>query len=965
MAGEDVTISIGGTAAGAVAAATQANAAVGSISAVLDSLGVSAAAADNRMAVLAASMGEMGDAGVAAGAALDALQGALGTTSAGGATATDALNQLTAAMQQQHDTNMVMQDALDALGPAYADQAAEFLNAATSADDYSARLSYLQAQIQLTTDAQQQNNAAMAENAGGAGALGDAMGGLTGIVAGAISTFAGMMILQTVTGLLNDATTAAENFGQAMFDLNNTVQKEQTSWGYLLGGGGQNGIADASQLMNWSKTASYGVPYTRQDMLQAMTNLMTMPGGLGNQQIEQYLPILADIGATRAPNQSLGQITQAIMGAEMGYSRMLRYDLHINPADLEKYGLIIKKGTEKIENPTQLLPALEGWANANGYGGAAQKISTTTWWGEWSSFIDRIQNFQLTAGGSMFGALQTDLNNLSAWMDKNAGTINTVATDLGNLVGAVVHLGTVSLGSLFKGLQDSGAGESVLKMMDALTGMLGGKGATKGSESLFYTIGKDIGDFVTMIANSGPKIQQFAKTLDGLTAPLRSWDTGALKNIEAAWKNFTASLTPGELKDLEKAIVGIVIGLGYLGSIGPLAVLNGIALALNLMAVGMHELNGLWDAGKAGASALGTALSGLGHWLGQVGGDIASAGKSVGNWFASLPGDAERALSGLGKSIANDVHNFTKPFSDFGDWLYNHNYYVKDFVDAIPKALARIQHDAESALHDYEGMLEGAWTNIKATAQRAWGEVETNIISPVERVFGWVEQRLTQARNWLQNEWNTVVKDAQKAWQQFENAISGEVHTIEQDVQTVINKIEAPFKDLATSIYNAGKNLMDMLTKGIEDNAKKVWDAVQKVASGISKNLGFHSPTEEGPGRDADTWMPNMMRLLSSGIEQHIPLVAQASRNAAESIHNNMGGYGGLALAGAPGGGSSVSNSSTYTASAALGGVHIYGANDEAVSAAIAAAAKASGEQANRLLHQPGGFRQFGQVGSR
>jgi hypothetical protein len=693
---------------------------------------------------------------------------------------------------------------------------------------------------------------------------------------------------------------------------------------------------------------------------------MTMPGGLGNSQIEQYLPILADIGATRAPNQSLAQITQAIMGAEMGYSRMLRYDLHINPADLEKYGLIIKKGTEKIENPTQLLPALEGWANANGYGGAAQKISTTTWWGEWSSFIDRIQNFQLTAGGSMFGALQTDLNNLSAWMDKNAGTINTVATDLGNLVGAVVHLGTVGLGSLFKGLQDSGAGDAVLKVMNAVTGLIGGKGADKGTQSLFFTIGKDIGGFVTTLVNDGPKIQQAVGWVKQVMAPLRNIEMGSLQNVAAAWKNLMAALTPGDKEAIKTFLTDLLVALAYMGASGPVAVINGIALAINLMALGVHELNGLWNAGVAGVQWLGAALGGLGKWLGQVGGDIASTGKHIVDWFKSLPGDAQRELAKLGKAFEDEVGKFTKPFENFGHWLYDHNYYVKDVVDAWPKMLAFIKKDFEKDLHEIESSLQGTWQNIKSTAQRAWNEVDTVIVQPVQRAFAWLEQRVGQARQWLQGEWNTVTGDVAKAWQKFESAISGEIKTVEKDVQQIIDKIEQPFKDLATRIYNAGKHLMEMLAKGIEDDGKKVWDAVQHVASGISKNLGFHSPTEEGPGRDADIWMPNMMRMLAGGIERDIPLVAQASRSAAASIHNGFGGFGALAAGAGAGGGSTVNNStSSYMASAALGGVHIYGANAMEVDAAIAASQKAAGESANLLLRQPGGFRQFGQVGSR
>ena len=54
--------------------------------------------------------------------------------------------------------------------------------------------------------------------------------------------------------------------------------------------------------------------------------------------------------------------------------------------------------------------------------------------------------------------------------------------------------------------------------------------------------------------------------------------------------------------------------------------------------------------------------------------------------------------------------------------------------------------------------------------------------------------------------------------------------------------------------------------------------------------LGFSSPTKEGPGKDADKWMPNMMQMFSQGIKQNLPDIEGAVNLTANTLSgvNNL-----------------------------------------------------------------------------
>lgn len=706
--GDDVVIGIGGDSGGAIAATEEAAAGLGGLQTAFIA---TAGAADDTNTALAGLSSAM--AGSTSGATQ--LQTALaGTqeaaTGVGGAqlTATDALNQMTAAMQLQHDTNVTLQDAVDTLGASYADQAAAFLGAASSADDYSARLGFLQAQIQLATDAQDEMNATMAEGGGAAGFLGDAFDGLTGMVTQAVATFGGMLILQTVIGLFQDASNAVSDFAQQMFQLNETVQQDQTSWNYLEGGGA-TGASLSQQLMTWTKTASMSMPYTRQDMLSAMTNMLTMPGGgMNNSQIEQYLPMLADIGATRAPGASLTDITNAIVDAEAGRSMRLRYDLHIDPSELAQYGLDVKGN--KIENPSQLLPALAKWAAANGYSGAAAGISTSTWWGEWSSFMDRIQNFELSAGNSLFHQLQGDLTAIAAFWDAHQGDMNGLADMLSKLFGVGVTDTGQFLLALVQGMIGVGTNTAFMGFITAVEKWLSDPNLQAYYKGLGDVLGAILG-FATNGALGGLEIffglmETWAKDLGDFLPRLKQPLDDVKTQLDDLGTSISKSLTPQELTVL-KQFGGLLLELLASGVIEALVLgLEGLATALiglnnvftTVVGPVIHQFGlGLQWAGDM-SNQINNDLSHLEQGFQQFTRPLQQANNET-QQFAAILGELPNGLGLFQTSLGNVFNGLTKDGYTWGQDL------ADQFAKGILSGIEGISKAAQNAAAAARGPL--------------------------------------------------------------------------------------------------------------------------------------------------------------------------------------------------------------------------------------------------------------------
>jgi hypothetical protein len=113
-------------------------------------------------------------------------------------------------------------------------------------------------------------------------------------------------------------------------------------------------------------------------------------------------------------------------------------------------------------------------------------------------------------------------------------------------------------------------------------------------------------------------------------------------------------------------------------------------------------------------------------------------------------------------------------------------------------------------------------------------------------------------------------------------------------------------------MLNAGKQAIQMLINGMKNMAGAVGNEAKNIAGQIGKFLGFHSPTEDGPGATADQWMPALGTMLEQGLRAQVAKLKAASAAVAGAITGGIGGaatsgvagLGGLAGAGgAPSGG--------------------------------------------------------------
>jgi phage-related protein len=147
-----------------------------------------------------------------------------------------------------------------------------------------------------------------------------------------------------------------------------------------------------------------------------------------------------------------------------------------------------------------------------------------------------------------------------------------------------------------------------------------------------------------------------------------------------------------------------------------------------------------------------------------------------------------------------------------------------------------------------------------------WGPIILAIIAPFIGIPLLIFQNWDKIKDFFSNLWKKISNQLSEAWQKIKDTA------------------KKFWDDLVKSAFDWGKNLINNIIDGIKSTVNKVKDAVSNVASKIKGFLGFSSPTEEGPGRDADKWAPNFVDMYRKGIRQGIPSISSSLTEIAEEM---------------------------------------------------------------------------------
>lgn len=546
------------------------------------------------------------------------------------------------------------------------------------------------------------------------------------------------------------------------------------------------------------------------------------------------------------PEQAALQLGKALDDPATGYTRLQRIGVTFSQHQVD----LIKKFTEtgQVAKAQQVILSELGnemggvaAAHAHTLQGAMQLLNT-----QWDNFQEAIGTALIPALTDLLGhltpiiaqlmtQLQPTLDNLTnalgplvanfgAWIDQ----ITSNQAIMGTLQSALSEIGNV-LGGLLPIIQQ--VAPALLVFYGPMFGLIALIGTLIGWVRQLWTSWAPLHE---VVGSAGAAIADFASQVQAKAMPalegLQRFMAIVLPILAGIWNAVWPTLSQ-VLAGVWDVILGIVkIAWSLLSGI--------INIGLSILA---GDWGGAWHALQ---DMLAGVWDGILTLLGGVGQIL--LGLLSGLWSAILAGGGAfigGILGLLHAGFDKVVEVVTAPLRQVGQLfveLYNHNTFVKQLVDTIIEKFNQART-----------FVVAIWTYVES---------------------------------WLRTHLAMLEVIGRAALQKFVATVQGAISQAQSSAQKIVDVITAPIRNLGGLLHDAGVHAIQMLIDGIRSMAGNVGKVAGDIAGQIAKNLGFHSPTEEGPGQDADKWMPALGDMLIETLLSKAPALSSAAAALAAAI---------------------------------------------------------------------------------
>lgn len=215
-------------------------------------------------------------------------------------------------------------------------------------------------------------------------------------------------------------------------------------------------------------------------------------------------------------------------------------------------------------------------------------------------------------------------------------------------------------------------------------------------------------------------------------------------------------------------------------------------------------------------------------------------------------------------------------------------------IDLVTGNFSQLASDAANIWNNIKNAAAQIWSGIRQVVTFAASGLKQGVETVLSALSQFAAQIWSAMKQTVSSVWNgiktTVVNIAsalrEAAVSAFQRMVSGIGSALSGLYSVVSNGFSSAIRfitGLPGQAFQWGKDFIQGLINGISSMIQGVINTVSGLADRIRSFLHFSAP-DEGPLADYETWMPDFMKGLASGIEKNRDLVEKAIRDVASDM---------------------------------------------------------------------------------
>lgn len=181
------------------------------------------------------------------------------------------------------------------------------------------------------------------------------------------------------------------------------------------------------------------------------------------------------------------------------------------------------------------------------------------------------------------------------------------------------------------------------------------------------------------------------------------------------------------------------------------------------------------------------------------------------------------------------------------------------------------------------GFFSAFGVNLVQVVTNIWTSVKTAISVALEAITGAIMNVWNSIKTWISTTTTAIKTNFEEIFTQIYTAVSEKVTDVKNAITEGVGAAAEYVSSLPEKFYNWGLDMISNLISGIKEKIKDVKETIKGVADTIASYIHFTEP-DVGPLSNFHTFMPDMIDLLTKGITDGLPQVANAMNNLASTM---------------------------------------------------------------------------------
>lgn len=216
---------------------------------------------------------------------------------------------------------------------------------------------------------------------------------------------------------------------------------------------------------------------------------------------------------------------------------------------------------------------------------------------------------------------------------------------------------------------------------------------------------------------------------------------------------------------------------------------------------------------------------------------------------------------------------------------------IQEMATGVMFKLIEIRDNAIALWEQIKATVIAKVTELKTNVVNAWNNLKTTVITTINNLKAQITSLWTNIKTWLSTTVNNIKSNVTTAFDNIKNNIVERITTAKETIISGMKEAADYIASLPGKFLEWGRDMIQNLIDGIKEKISGVVDAVSGVAETIASYLHFSVP-DKGPLADADTYMPDFIELMTSGMAKGIPQLENAAATMAKALSPDLSSVG-------------------------------------------------------------------------